>query len=395
MNAPAAPRLRILIAGGGTGGHLYPGLAIAEAFRRRVANVEVRFVGSTYGIEARVVPARGYRLHTIPVRGLYQVSLWRKAWVLAMLPAAFLECVALLLRFRPHAVIGVGGYASGPLLATAILLRRLTFIQEQNAYPGLTNRLLGRFVRLAFVPVSGLDALFPRQVLAGNPVRADILALRDRPPPVRALPVLFVLGGSQGARRINEAVVAALPRLKGWGRPLRILHQTGALDLDWVRRAYREQGFREGRLADATQPGAAEAPAQALPQVEVVPFIDDIAHAYAHSWLIVSRAGASAVTEIVTARRPAILIPIPGTSGEHQLRNAQRVAQAGAGLVIEQHQLDGERLAGHVLALLDDPARLARMEAACDGLFRGDAAAQIVDTVLGLLPSPLSGSGSV
>ncbi len=358
---PAAPR--VLIAGGGTGGHLFPGLAIAEALRRKAPGTEVRFAGSAYGIEHRAVPARGYRLYRIPVRGLYGVPLRRKLWVLAMLPLAFLQCAAILLAWRPHLVVGVGGYASGPMLATALLLRRLCVIQEQNAYPGLTNRLLGRRVHTAFTAVEDRHGFFRRAVVTGNPVREAILALRTAPAPQRGTPLLFVFGGSQGALAINRAMADALPRLERWGRPLRILHQTGPAHLEAVRAAYA---------------------ASAL-DAEVVPFIEDMAAAYRAARLVVSRAGASAVAEIVAARRAAVLVPIPGTSGEHQLRNAQRLAEAGAAVLVEQRELDGPRLAGALTALLDDPARLDAMEAATDALFPGDAAARIAAECLQLL----------
>ncbi|MBI3991820.1 MAG: undecaprenyldiphospho-muramoylpentapeptide beta-N-acetylglucosaminyltransferase [Candidatus Lambdaproteobacteria bacterium] len=353
--------LRVLIAGGGTGGHLFPGLAIAEALRRRAPRADVRFVGSAYGIEHTAVPARGYRLYRLPVRGLYHVPLRRRLYVLAMAPLAVLRCVGILLTFRPHLVIGVGGYASGPMLATALLLGRRCVIQEQNAYPGLTNRLLGRWVRRAFVPVAGLDGIFPRATVVGNPVRQDILALRAEASTAPREPLLLVVGGSQGAHRVNEALVEALPLLAG--ADLRILHQTGPADLAWVRQAYQAAGV----------------------PAEIVAFIDDMASAFRRCRLVVSRAGASAVAEIITARRAAILVPIPGTSGDHQLKNAQWVAGAGAGVLLEQAQLSGAALAREILALLGDGPRLARMEAATDALYPGDAAARIVEECLGLL----------
>jgi UDP-N-acetylglucosamine--N-acetylmuramyl-(pentapeptide) pyrophosphoryl-undecaprenol N-acetylglucosamine transferase len=358
-----AGSLRVLITGGGTGGHLFPGLAIAEAFQRAVPGCDVRFAGSRYGLESRIVPARGYRLYRLPVRGLVGVSWRRRLWVAAMLPAALLQALAILLAFRPHLVIGVGGYASAPVLAMAILCRRATVIQEQNAFPGLTNRLLGRYVGLAFLPVAGPERLFPRQERMGSPVRREILALRERPAPARDVPLVFVLGGSQGARALNRAMTEALHQLERWGRPLAILHQSGPQDLDWVREAY------QGR---------------AIPH-DVVPFIDDMAGAFARARIVVSRSGASAVNEIVTARRASILIPIPRTSGDHQLMNARRVAEGGAGVLLEQEAASGERLAQELMALLDDPARLDRMEAACDALFPGDAATAIVASCLKLI----------
>ncbi|MCZ6728898.1 MAG: UDP-N-acetylglucosamine--N-acetylmuramyl-(pentapeptide) pyrophosphoryl-undecaprenol N-acetylglucosamine transferase, partial [SAR324 cluster bacterium] len=309
MSAAQGGVRRVLIAGGGTGGHLFPGLAIAEALLCRHPDADIRFVGSRYGIEQRVVPERGFRLYRIPVRGLYGVSWRRRLWVIAMLPIALVRCLAVLITFRPQLVIGVGGYASGPMLACALLMRRLTVLQEQNAYPGLTNRLLGRFVRLAFVPFEGLEEFFPRRVVVGNPVRAAILALRSEPPAERPTPLLFVFGGSQGALRINEAMVAALPLLRRWGGTFSVLHQTGAADHGWVRDAYAGSGI----------------------SAEALPFIEDMASAFRRCRLVLGRAGASAVTEIVAARRAALLVPIPGASGEHQLKNAQRLQAVGAG----------------------------------------------------------------
>lgn len=360
-------KLRVLIAGGGTGGHLFPGLAIADALLGRRPEADIRFAGSNYGLEARVVPARGFRLYRIPVRGLYQVSWRRKLWVVAMLPLAFLRSLFLLLAFRPRLVIGVGGYASGPVMATALLLGRLTVLQEQNASAGLTNRLLGRFVRMAFLPFEGAEKIFPRHRVVGNPVRPAILALRDEPPAERPQPLLLVFGGSQGAQVLNRAICDALPLLRQWsaagGAELRILHQTGEAELEAVRAAYQDSG---------------------LPHT-VLPFIEDMADAFRRCRLVVGRAGASTVTEIVAARRPSVLVPIPATSGEHQLKNAQRIQAAGAGLLLEQAELSGQTLAEKITALLADPARLAQMERNCDTLFRGDAAAIIADACLQLV----------
>ena len=356
---------RILIAGGGTGGHLFPGLAIAEAFLARHPDADIRFVGSAYGIEHRTVPARGFHLYRIPVRGLFGVSWARRFWVLLMLPLAMLRCLWVILSFRPQLVIGVGGYASGPMMAMAVLTRRVTALQEQNAYPGLTNRLLGRRVRLAFAPFAGMEAFFPHAIVVGNPVRSAILALRtgkgtgkgaQRPAQAATTPPLFVFGGSPGAHRINRAMAEAAPLLEAWDGRLEILHQTGAADQGMVKDAYAAAG---------------------LPH-RVEPFIEDMADAFHRARLVVSRAGASAVSEIVAARRAAVFIPIPGSSGEHQLKNALRLADAGAAVVLEQKDLTGPALAKCIIALLKDSKRLDAMEHATDALFTGDPAARIV-----------------
>ncbi len=368
---PAGRQWRVLIAGGGTGGHLFPALAIAEAFQKMAPETTIRFAGSRHGIEHRVIPERGYRLHRIPVRGLYGVSWLRRLWVLAMLPFAFFQCAWILLSWRPHLVMGVGGYASGPMLATALLFRFRCVIQEQNAAPGMTNRLLGRFVPLAFTAVEDAGGWFRRAVVTGNPVRAEILALREGSPgaPARATtpaPLMLVMGGSQGAHALNAAMSEALPILQGWERPPRILHQSGPREFETVRENYRRSGL--------------------LPEeVEVRPFIDDMATAYREARIVVSRAGASAIAEIVAARRASVLVPIPGTSGEHQLRNAERLAGGKAAVLIEQRDLSGERLAETLKELLDDPARLDAMEGATDALFQGDAAATIARTCLELM----------
>ena len=364
MTTPHPPR--ILIAGGGTGGHLFPALAIAEALQALAPECQIRFAGSRHGIEHTAVPARGYPLYRIPVRGLYGVSWARRLRVLALLPAAFVQCAAILLWWRPRLVIGVGGYASGPMLATALLLRKTCVIQEQNAYPGLTNRLLGRRVRAAFTAVEDTQGFFRRAIVTGNPVRRAILDVRDLPPLERDPPLVLVVGGSQGAHVLNQAMSAALPRLRDWGRPLRILHQTGQREWEAVRAAHQ-----------AETGGALEAEAR--------PFIEDMADAYRRARLVVSRAGASAVSEIAAVRRASLLVPIPGASGDHQRRNALRLADAGAAVLIEQADLTGDRLAGEIIALLDDPARLDAMEAATDPLFKDDPAAAIAKACLEML----------
>jgi UDP-N-acetylglucosamine--N-acetylmuramyl-(pentapeptide) pyrophosphoryl-undecaprenol N-acetylglucosamine transferase len=342
---------------------LFPGLAIAEAMRSLSPDLDVRFAGGTYGLENTVVPAHGYRLYRIAARGLYGIRWRRRLLSLLRLPLAFLQSLLILLRFRPHLVIGVGGYASGPVLATALLLGRLCVIQEQNTVPGMTNRLLGRWVRKAFVVAEGMERYFHNPVVAGSPVRREILALRSEPPPPRPVPLLLVIGGSQGALAINRAMTEALPLLEAWGKPLRILHQAGPGHLEAVQSAYADT-----RL-----------------DARVLPFIQDMAAAFREARLVVSRAGASAVNEIIAARRASLLIPIPGTSGDHQRQNALRLERAGAAQMLEQEDLTGKTLAEAVVHLLENPARLDAMERATDTLFPGDAARVIAGQCLEML----------
>ncbi|MDH5752980.1 MAG: UDP-N-acetylglucosamine--N-acetylmuramyl-(pentapeptide) pyrophosphoryl-undecaprenol N-acetylglucosamine transferase [Deltaproteobacteria bacterium] len=382
---------RVLIAGGGTGGHLFPGLAIAEALQRHCPGVDIRFAGSSYGLEAREVPRRGYRLYLVPVRGLYGVSWSRRLLVLLMLPVAFLKCLGIILGFRPHLILGVGGYASAPVLATGLLLGRRCVIQEQNAYPGITNRLLGRFVHTAFTAVKDEHGFFRNVLVTGNPVRESILALRNNPQPgsetrgSSAEPhQVFVVGGSQGARVINRALTEALPLLRQSGPPLSILHQTGRLDQDWVREAYVLH-LGSGGHTPPNGPSGEEMEFGSDLRARVTPFIEDMAAAYSESRLVISRAGASAVGEIVAARRASVLIPIPGTSGEHQLRNAERLAAAGAAVLLRQHDLNGERLAAVIADLLGAPERIKGMEEATDQLFPGDSADEIARACLRII----------
>lgn len=357
------PPRRVLIAAGGTGGHLFPALAVAAALARSAGSVELRFAGGAAGLEHKLVPAAGYPLHTIAVRGWYRVGWRRKLWVVAMAPWAFMQCFALLLWFRPHLVLGVGGYASGPVLATALLLRRVVVLLEPNAFPGITNRLLGRWVRCAFVPTEeGAGGCFPRRRITGTPVRAEIFNVRTHlraSSPVR----LFVFGGSQGAQAINQAMIDALPHLREHRAKWSILHQTGSAAWEAVREAYAAQGWR----------------------TDVRPFITDIALAYRDCHLVLSRAGAVTVAELAAAGRAAVLVPIPSSSGDHQRRNAQRMARAGAAVLLEQAGLNGRTLAETLCALLQAPQRLGAMERAAKGLAAENPAQRIAEHCLALM----------
>jgi UDP-N-acetylglucosamine--N-acetylmuramyl-(pentapeptide) pyrophosphoryl-undecaprenol N-acetylglucosamine transferase len=356
--------MRLLIAGGGTGGHLYPGLAIAEEVKARGG--EALFVGTTRGLEARVVPAAGHPLELLEVSGLKRVGGAALARGLLRLPAAFARSIAIVRRFRPDAVLGVGGYASGPVVLAAALLRYPTAVQEQNSAPGFTNRRLGRFVRRVFIAFDGARAYFPAAKIefTGNPVRRAFLeapAARGQAGPGDAgpRPRVLVVGGSQGARAVNDLVVGAAAALAARGALPALAHQTGAADEARVREAYGRAG-----LAGA---------------VEAAPFIDDMAGALGAADLVIARAGALTLAELAIVGRPAILIPLPTAADDHQSKNAAAFAGAGAAVVLPQPEATADRLAGLVADLLADAPRRRAMAAAMRTLARPDAARAIVD----------------
>lgn len=354
------------MAAGGTGGHIFPGIAIARAFLRRAPGAEVRFVGTERGLEKTLVPEAGFELTCIPSGALNNVSWRRRLQTLAALPVGFWRAWQLIGRFQPDIAIGVGGYASGLAMAAALARGVPTLAVEVNVLPGLTNRLLARFVTGAAVAYRETAGYFgSKAVLTGTPVRPEFERIPPKPPDAPRRQAL-VFGGSQGAQAINRAMAEAAPRLAA--RPgLRVVHQTGERDVEMARAAYAAAGL----------------------EAEVRPFIRGMADAVAAADVVVCRAGAATVAELAAAGRAAIFIPFPQAADDHQRKNAEAFARAGAGEVILQAELTGERLAQAILALLDDPARLARMEAASRALARPGAAERTVDVALQILHRPV------
>ncbi len=364
--------LRVMIAGGGTGGHLFPGVALAEQVV--ASGGEVRFVGTKRGIEARVLPESGWALDTIEVTGIKGRGLRGLVAGLLRLPRAWLQSRAIIREFDPDVVVGVGGYASGPIVATAWLMRRPTAILEQNSIPGITNRILGKLVRRVFATFPDRHGHFPARklVLAGNPIRAELLErlaeARDLPTssgapaetgavPSRP-PRLFVFGGSQGAQAINRAMLAAVGPLAERFPGLEIWHQTGEAQVEEVRQGYAEAGF-------------------SAPQVRVVSFIKDMSEPYAWCDLVLCRAGATSLSELAAVGCPALLIPFPHATDDHQTHNARALVEAGAAEVVAERELGEGRMAAELGALLADPEGLAAMHAAMLGAARPGAAADI------------------
>ena len=352
--------MRLLIAGGGTGGHLYPGMAVAEEVVRRGG--QVLFVGTARGLEARAVPAAGYQLELLEVSGLKRMGLMAILRGLFRLPKAFFRSLAILRRFRPDVVLGVGGYASGPMVLAATLWRYPTAIQEQNSVPGITNRILSRLVRLVLVAFDEARRFFPAAQIdmVGNPVRAKLLAtLTADAQSGEQGPGILVVGGSQGAHAVNDLVLAAVEVLSKNASLPAVVHQTGPSDLDRCKERYRALCV--------------------LDRVEARPFIDDMATEYHRASLVVARAGALTLAELAIAGRPAILIPLPTAADDHQSKNAARFARAGAAIVLNQQTVTGVQLAQLLGDLIADSGRRQAMVTAMRSLARPMAAAEIVD----------------
>jgi UDP-N-acetylglucosamine--N-acetylmuramyl-(pentapeptide) pyrophosphoryl-undecaprenol N-acetylglucosamine transferase len=347
-----------LIAAGGTGGHLFPGIAVADELRRRQPGVRVVFAGTPRGLESRLVPHAGYALELLPILPLNGVGVGGALRGLLALPRALWRALRLVRRERPAAVLGVGGYAGGPVTLVAALSGVRTVILEPNVAPGLTNRLLRPFADVAACAYEAARPGFgAKGVVTGNPVRGGFAALprKER----RAPYTLLAFGGSQGSRALNQALLAALPHLPG-DEALRIVHQTGPAMQEAVAEAY----LRAGRAA------------------EVVAFLDDMPARFAAADLLLSRSGATTCAELCAAGKAAVLVPFAGAAEDHQRRNAAALQAAGAALMLEERELSGQSLAAALRGLLEQPQRIEAMEARARALGRPDAAARVADLLV-------------
>ncbi|HVP38433.1 MAG TPA: undecaprenyldiphospho-muramoylpentapeptide beta-N-acetylglucosaminyltransferase [Candidatus Saccharimonadales bacterium] len=352
---------KIIIAGGGTGGHVYPGLAVAEEVRRRHPDWEVAFVGTLRGLETRVLPETGFPLHLISVRALPRRP------GLSQLVAGFcflqglMQSLRLLRSERPAVVLGTGGFVSAPVALAARLLRIPVVIQEQNSVPGLTNRWLSGMVNEVHINFSESRQYFRRKnhlKLTGNPVRREVLSGDPRATAEKygldpARFTLFVFGGSRGAHSLNQAVVNGWPLLSHQPE-LQLIMQTGSEDYEWVSR-------------HVSGPG-----------VVVRDYLPHISEAYCVADLVVARAGAMTISEITACGLPSILVPYPHAAQKHQLTNAQNLVSRGAAAMLADEDMMGERLAREVLALMEDRARLKTMARNARSFGRVDAAEKIV-----------------
>ena len=357
--------LRVLIAGGGTGGHIIPALAIARELVAQYA-ANVRFLGTARGLEKRLVPAAGFSLDLVQVGPLNSVSLATRLRTVAGLPMGVLTCIRLLQKFRPHVVLGVGGYASGPGMLAAILTGTPRVAFEPNAVPGMANRWIGRRVQAAAVNFAATARYFRNATVTGIPVRPEFFLLAPRTP--NATPHLLVFGGSQGARVLNATVPQIATPLLAAVPGLTILHQCGARHFAATREAYALGGAPADRW-------------------EVREFMDDMPQRVGAASLVLCRSGASTVAELAAAAKPALLVPFPQAADDHQRHNAETLVEAGAAELLLQADLTPEKLLNQLQSLLENPERLAAMSSHARTLAHPDAALQIAQILKKLQPA--------
>ncbi len=349
-------QLRILIAGGGTGGHIIPALAVARELVDR-HGAEILFVGTARGLETRLVPGAGFALRLIDVGPLKSVSLMTRLRTLSGLPASIGACKRMIREFRPGAVLGVGGYASGPAMAAALWLKVPAMAFEPNAMPGLANRLVGKRVQAAAVNFPAATTWFRNAEVTGVPVRPEFFSL----PRPTGPPHLLVFGGSQGARIFNINLPRLIPALLCAVPGLTVLHQCGARHAAATEEAYRVSGADSSRW-------------------QVQPFLDDMPSQFARANLVMSRSGASTVAELAAASKPSLLVPFAAATDEHQRRNAEAMVEAGAAVMLEEKDLEiPEHLLAALTGLLNDPARMAAMGTAARTQAHPGAAERIAD----------------
>jgi len=363
--------MKVIIAGGGTGGHLFPGIAIAEEFQKRGQKNIVLFIGTDRGLEKNVLREMGFPLRTLDVEGIKGKGFVERGRALLKIPRSLLRSFKIIREFRPDIVIGVGGYASGPAVITAHFMGVKTAVAEQNVLPGITNRVLGRFVDKVFLTFAETRKWFPEKkvLVTGNPIRAAffsrITAQEEEVEKGRGENfTILIFGGSQGAHAINVALINAVEHLKEMREHLRIVHQTGYNDLETVSKIYQvNKGIK----------------------AEVFPFIMDMASAFRKADLLICRAGATTVAEITAMGKAAILIPFPFAAGNHQTKNAEVLVKAGAAEMIPERELEGKRLAEVIRRFYRRPEMIREMEIKSAGLGNVRAAADIVDACMAMV----------
>ena len=354
----------VLIAGGGTGGHIYPGIAIAKAVQKKQPDVEVHFVGTSAGLEGQIVPREGFPLHFVKVGKLnYSGGLLGKLKTLLLLPVGFIQAISLLLELKPSLVLGVGGYASGPVVLIASLMGFPTAIWEPNAFPGMTNRWLSRFVDRCFVvfedAMSYLNCEDKRKV--GLPVRAEVEAIGSQARVASDEFHILVFGGSQGARAINNAVAEAVAMGGDWLKGVRLVHQTGRYDFERIKSIYQQN-------------------VQAA--VDCREYLHDMEKQYSWADLVICRAGASTVAEIAACRKPAIFIPLPTAADDHQRKNAESLVEKRAAQMLLQKDLTPQSLIQLIEQVKKDTQSQQEMRENLRHFHQNQAAEKIAELIL-------------
>lgn len=367
-------RKRVVIAGGGTGGHLYPGIALARALMRHDMDIEISFVGTQKGLEAKVLPREGFDLKTILSAGLLgkkKIARW-VSWF--KLPIGTAQSMCFLIRKRPGLVVGVGGYASGPLVLSAWILRIPILIHEQNSIPGMTNKWLGKIADKIAVSFKESSKSFPKEKVevTGNMIRDEFCQPKEEVSPKPEGPFrVLVLGGSQGAHSINMAMVEALKSLSEKKEDMHITHQTGEADFEKVSKEYKENNFSS----------------------DIRPFIDDMGEQYRKASLVICRAGATTLAEVTACGKMSILIPFPHAAHNHQEKNARILEAANAGELVLDEELSGPRIAKSIIQAMEDPERLETMEGNSYKLGNRDATEKVRRLCMELLDETYRKSG--
>ncbi len=370
MKEDRGRKIRCIIAGGGTGGHLFPGIAIARELGARSKNASVLFVVGRKRMESEILQKHGFQVTFIQVEGLKGRGLKKGITVFAMLPKSLFQSMAIIRDFKPSIVVGVGGYSAGPFCLAARILGVPTAIHEQNSYPGLTNRLLAPVVDRILIsfPESGPFFKNRKTILTGNPIRRELLSPPENAPSLKKHFTILVVGGSQGASAINSAFVKTCGILKDSARDFDFIHQTGKQDHERVLEKYRATGFESSAL-----------------ETRVMPFIEDMTAAYHRADMVVSRAGATTLFELAALGKPSVLIPYPYATNGHQETNARSLVRLGGAEMVMQESLCGEKLADIISTCMDHPQKLEKMGKAAKIFARPDADRIIVDHLMGLL----------
>lgn len=367
---PIGKPIRLLLTGGGTGGHLFPAIAAAEELCGRIPDAKVMFIGTRRKLDRAGLLAYGYEVKGIFCYGLKGKNVLQLIKAVATLPLAFVQATMHILAFQPDIVVGVGGYVTGPVIAAAKMLGKKSLIHEQNSIPGLANRKLGRLADRVCISLPQSEDYFPRQktILTGNPVRKALLELAAATGEKRGSTkkTVLVLGGSLGAHRLNELVVDALCRHRPT-MPVRVIHQTGTADCEMVRLKYAENGI----------------------DARVEPFFRNMAEIYKEADLLISRAGATTLAELAVLGKPAILVPYPFAADNHQQKNAEYYVEGGGCRCFAEKELNGRLLAGQIEELLADDEQRNSMAARMKKMAVPQAASNIVDACLAVISRKL------